>query len=184
MMKTDVAIKDLMTTTPVIINLKSTAVDAAREMKGEGVGSLIVMENGYPIGIVTESDILKKVVATGKDPSQILVEQVMNSPIITVRQNTTIEEAIKTMGKYGIRRLPVVEKGKLVGMATDKDILKVSPMLLEVAREWALVTENEGRAYKRGKIFSGKCEDCGMLSTRLTNTDGRLLCESCAESSR
>jgi CBS domain-containing protein len=183
-MKTDVAIRDVMKRSPVIINPKSTVQDAAKEMKGEGVGSLIVIDSGKPIGIITESDILKKVVAEGLNSSKILVDDIMTSPIITVKPDTTIEEAIKTMGELGIRRLPVVEKGKLLGMTTEKDILQVSPMLLEVVREWASIAQNEELSYKRGKIFSGKCEECGMLSTRLTNVDGRLICESCNESIR
>jgi CBS domain-containing protein len=183
-MKTDVAIRDMMKPSPVIISPKATVQDAAKEMKGEGIGSLIVIHSGKPIGIITESDILKKVVAEGLDSSKILVDDIMTSPIITVKPETTIEEAIKTMGELGIRRLPVVENDKLVGMTTEKDILQVSPMLLEVAREWAQITENEGLSYKTKRIFSGKCEDCGMLSTQLTNIDGRLICESCKESSR
>ena len=183
-MKTDMAIRDMMKQSPVIIGPKSTVQDAAKEMKGEGIGSLIIIDSGKPIGIITESDILKKVVAEGLDSSKILVDDVMTSPIIAVKPDTTIEEAIKTMGELGIRRLPVVENDKLVGMTTQKDILQVSPMLLEVAREWASINKNEGLSYNRKRIFSGKCEDCGMLSTRLTNVDGRLICESCKETTK
>ena len=66
-------------------------------------------------------------------------------------------------------------------MTTQKDILQVSPMLLEVAREWASINENEGLSYKQKRIFSGKCEDCGILSTNLKNIEGKLLCEECIE---
>jgi CBS domain-containing protein len=180
-MKTDMAIRDMMKRSPVIISPKATVQDAAKEMKGEGIGSLIVIDSGKPMGIITESDILKKVVAEGLDSSKILVDDIMTSAIITVKPDTTIEEAIKIMGELGIRRLPVVENDRLVGMTTQKDILQVSPMLLEVAREWASINENEGLSYKQKRIFSGKCEDCGMLSTRLTTVDGRLICESCKE---
>lgn len=180
-MKTDVAIKDMMTRSPIIISPKATVQDAAKEMKAEGIGSLIVLDSGKPIGIITESDILKKIVAPAKDPSKTMVDDIMTSPIITVKPDTSIEEAIKVMGELSIRRLPVVDHEKLVGMVTEKDILQVSPMLLEVAREWASITENEERAYKKNKIFSGKCEDCGMLSTKLTQIDGRIICDYCAE---
>jgi len=183
-MKTDMAIRDMMKQSPVIVNPKATVQDAAKEMKGEGIGSLIVIDSGKPVGIITESDILKKVVAEGLDSSKILVDEVMTSPIITVKPDTTIEEAIKTMGELKIRRLPVVENDKLVGMTTQKDILKVSPMLLEVAREWASIKKNEELSYKHKSIFSGKCEDCGMLSAQLTNVDGRLICESCKETTK
>ena len=180
-MKTDVAIRDIMIRSPVIISPNSTVQEAAKEMKAEGVGSLIVLDSGKPIGIITESDIIKKVVAQGGNSKKILIGDIMTSPLITVQPEETIEDAIKTMGELGIRRLPIVENGKLVGMTTVKDILKVSPMLLEVAREWASITENESKIYQTQKILSGKCEECGMLSTRLTKIDGRLICESCEE---
>lgn len=180
-MNTDVTVRDVMSSRPITIDSGATVVMAAKKMKKKGVGSLIVTKKRKPIGIITESDILKKVVAEEK-PSSTLVKDEMSSPLITIDPETRIEDAIKMMGKRKIRRLPVVENGKLLGMATQKDILNVSPMLLEVAREWASIAENNNIAYKKDQIFSGKCEDCGMLSDRLRDADGRLLCENCIDS--
>ena len=180
-MKTDVTVKDVMSPHPISINFEAPISMAARKMKRKNVGSLIVTEKKKPVGIITESDILKKVVAEDK-PSNTLVKDIMSSPLIGIDPKTGIEEAIKIMGKKKIRRLPIIENGNLVGMATQKDILNVSPMLLEVAREWASIAENNEIAYKKKTLLSGKCEGCGMLSNRLRNVDGILLCEYCADS--
>ncbi|HDS59299.1 MAG TPA: CBS domain-containing protein [Thermoplasmatales archaeon] len=181
-MKTDVTIRDIMNDNPVIISRKASVMDAAREMKGEGVGSLIIVDNGVPVGIVTECDILRKVVAEGKIPQEVMVEDIMSSPPVTVSPDASLEEAIKLMGTHHIRRLPVVQDGKLVGMATERDMLQVSPLLLDVARELAAIGGGSGeRPFRKREGMAGKCEGCGMLTDRLTETDGHLFCESCAE---
>jgi CBS domain-containing protein len=176
-----ICIRDIMSGNPVMINKKASVLDAVKEMKSEMVGSIIVVEDGKPIGILTESDILRKIVAEEKDAAKIAVEEVMSSPPITISPDANIEEAVKIMGKYKIRRLPVVENGKLVGMVTERDIMQVSPLIMDIIEEWAEINRQRLAYRKEKKFMSGKCEECGMLSQRLLNVDGRLLCESCAE---
>ncbi len=183
-MKENIRIKDIMNPSPVIINKKASVLDATKEMKSEKVGSIIIVENGKPIGVLTESDILRKIVAEEKDPSKICVEEVMSKPIITISPDASIEEAVRIMGKHKIRRLPVVDKDKLVGMVTEKDIMQFSPLLLDILEEWAEITKERISYRKTAKFMAGKCEECGMLSDRLVDVNGRLLCESCAESMR
>ena len=179
-----VRIRDIMNYNPVIINGKASVLDAAKEMKSEKVGSIIVVENGKPTGILTESDILRKIVAEEKNPADITVDKIMSSPLITISPDAGMDEAVRIMGKHMIRRLPVVENDKLVGMVTERDIMVISPLLMDIVEEWAEITR-EKLEYKRGeKYFPGKCEECGMLTTRLRNVNGRLLCESCAEMMR
>ena len=109
------------------------------------------------------------------------VEKLMSSPPVVVSPDTKIEDAIKLMGAKKIRRLPGVRNGKLIGMATERDLLQISPLLLDVVRELAAVTQMRESQYPRKRFSSGKCEDCGMLSGMLTEINGRLLCESCSE---
>ena len=180
-MKTDATIADIMSDSPVIISRKASVMDAAREMKGEEVGSLIIVENGTPVGIITERDILGKVVAEGKPSQDILVEEIMSTPPITIPPSASLEEAIRLMGKHSIRRLPVMENDTLVGMATEHDIAQVSPMLLDVARELAAIRGSDDYPFSKRGGLAGKCEGCGMLSDRLSEMDGHLFCESCAE---
>ncbi|MBS3773336.1 MAG: CBS domain-containing protein [Candidatus Thermoplasmatota archaeon] len=179
-MRTEAAISDVMTDNPVIISRKASVIDAAREMKGEDVGSIIVVDDGAPVGIATESDILRKVVAEGKDAAEISVDDIMSHPPVTITPDDNMMDAIRLMNDKKIRRLPVVDNGKLVGMVTEGDLLRISPLLLDVAREMASISGGEA-AVPRKISLPGKCEGCGMLSDHLVDVDGRLFCESCAD---
>jgi len=138
-------------------------------------------EDEKPVGIITESDILKKVVAKNLLPSNIFVRDIMSTPIIVTDPYISVEDAMKTMVKCNIRRLPVIENGKLIGIITEKDISRISPILHEISREWANINVRDELFFQK-QIFSGKCEDCGMLSTNLKNVDGRSICEDCIDS--
>ena len=179
-MKKAVIVKEAMKSDPVIVKHTITVLEAAKLMREKKIGNVIVVEKKHPIGILTESDILKKIVAEGKNANEILVEEVMSTPIIVADPYIPVEEAMKTMGKCNIRRLPVIENGELIGIITHKDISRISPILNEIAREWYNIAKKD-EAHLRAQIFSGKCEDCGSLSTNLKNVDGRLLCESCID---
>jgi len=88
------------------------------------IGSVLVATNNEPVGILTERDILKKVVAAGLDPAVTKISQVMSAPLITVPVDTSIGEASKIMIEKGIRRLPVTEGNKIVGIITVRDITR------------------------------------------------------------
>jgi CBS domain-containing protein len=176
----EVIVKEAMKTNPVIVKPTITVLEAAKLMKKKKIGNVIVVEKKQPVGILTESDILKKVVAEGKSAKDVLVEDVMSTPIIVIDPYVPVEEAMKTMGKCNIRRLPVIENGKLTGIITNKDISRISPILNEISREWYNITQRD-ESYVRSQIFSGKCEDCNTLSPNLKNIDGRLLCEDCID---
>ena len=180
-MKGEVIVKEAMKSNPVVVKPKITVLEAAKLMKEKKIGNVLVVEKNQPIGILTESDIIKKVVAEGKTAKTVLVEEVMTTPVIVADPYIPVEEAMKTMGKCNIRRLPVVENGKLIGIITHKDISRISPLLNEIAREWYNISKKD-ESHLRSQIFSGKCEDCNVLSTNLKNVDGRLLCEDCVDS--
>jgi signal-transduction protein with cAMP-binding, CBS, and nucleotidyltransferase domain len=149
-------------------------------MKKRKIGNVIVVENKQPIGILTESDILKKVVAEGKDANDVIIKNIMSTPVIVIDPYVTLDEAMKTMTKCNIRRLPVVENEELIGVITEKDIFRLSPILHEISHEWYNIKVRD-ESYLKKQVFSGKCEDCGILSTNLKNIDGRLLCEDCID---
>ena len=177
--KGHVLVKEAMKVNPVTVKPTTTVQEAAQIMRKKGIGNCIVVDK-TPIGIITESDILKKVVAEGKLASEVLVREIMKTPLIIIDPYVDIEEAMKTMSKCNIRRLPVIENGRLTGIITQRDILRLSPMLLEISREWGDIVGRD-EAYLEKQIFSGKCEDCGTLSTNLKNVDGRLLCDDCSD---
>ena len=176
----EIIVKEAMKTNLAMVKPTISVLEAAKLMKKRKIGNVIVVEKKQPIGILTESDILKKVVAEGKIAKSVLVKEVMSTPIIVIDPYVTLEEAMKTMGKCNVRRLPVIENDELIGIITQKDISRMSPVLHEISREWYDITIKDESHLKK-QIFSGKCEDCGILSTNLKNIDGRLLCEDCID---
>ncbi len=179
-MSKDVLIKEVMKTKPVMVQPFTTVLEAARIMKDHKIGNVIISEVNHPIGILTESDILKKVVCEGKNAQDVQVEEVMSSPIIVAEPYISLQEALMIMGKCNIRRLPIVENNELVGIITQRDISRLSPALTEIAHEWSKI-EIRDKQYMQSRTFSGKCEDCNTLSTNLKSVDGRLLCEDCID---
>ena len=179
MNKGRIIVREAMRMKPVTVHPNDTVKQAAIMMKKHKIGSCIVLDK-KPIGIITESDIVRKVVSEGNNGEDIKVRNIMSSPLMIIDPFTTIEDAAKTMGKCNIRRLPVVENDKLIGIITDKDIIRISPILNEITEEWYKVSQRDEIHYKQ-QIFSGKCEDCNTLSSRLRNIEGRLLCEDCID---
>jgi len=86
------------------------------------VGSVLVYIVGEPIGIVTERDIVRKIVAAGFDCSKVRIADIMSSPIISIPPDATVEQASELMSTYKIRRLPVIQEGKVVGIIAANDI--------------------------------------------------------------
>jgi CBS domain-containing protein len=179
MNKGRVIVKEAMRMKPVTVKPTDSVKQAALLMKEHKIGSCIVLLE-KPIGIVTESDIVRKVVSEGKNGKDIKVSEIMSAPLMVIDPYISLEEAAKTMGKCNIRRLPIIEKDELIGIITEKDITRISPILHEITKEWYDVSRRDEIHYKQ-QIFSGKCEDCSTLSSRLKNIDGRILCEDCID---
>src|SRR3989338_9574788 len=100
----------------------SSVSEAVRIMDEKSIGSALIEENRRVIGIVTERDILRKIVAKGKNPDKVKVKDIMNNPVITIDANEDISEASKIMDEKRIRRLIVVENGQIVGKITANSI--------------------------------------------------------------
>jgi CBS domain-containing protein len=100
-----------------------SVLDAAREMNARRIGALVVSDGENVVGIITERDIMTRVVALQLDPARTLVGQIMTCPVACCRPDTTVEECSDVMTTKRIRHLPVVEKGKLVGIVTSGDVM-------------------------------------------------------------
>ena len=107
------------------VNPVSTVVSAAKIMSDNNISCLVVSENGNLSGIVTETDMLKKAVAKGRDFNTIRVEQIMSSPVRSVPRNLSVMEAGKIMETENIRRLVVLEDERPVGIITQSDMVRV-----------------------------------------------------------
>ena len=109
-------VEELMTRDPVTLGPESTCSEAARLMKREDCGSLPVVKDGRLVGIVTDRDIVVRGVAGGKDLAQLAVSEIMTPGPTTVAPDMKAEDASKLMSEKQVRRLPVVENGRLVGI--------------------------------------------------------------------
>ena len=134
-MKSGLRCGELMTTNPVSVTPYSSIADCARTMKKNHVGSLLVMEGRRLYGIITEQDIVRKLVAKDKNPLDYNAKDIMSEIRHTVTSDTDVFDAILTMRDNNIRHLPVTEEGQLAGLVTSKDILKVEPDLFELLAE-------------------------------------------------
>ena len=101
-MSKDVLVKEVMKAKPVIVQPFTTVLEAARIMKEKKIGNVIVAEVNHPIGILTESDIIKKVVSEAKNAQDVSVEEVMSTPLVVTEPYITLQEALKIMGKCNI----------------------------------------------------------------------------------
>jgi len=116
----DEPVSDYMSEAFATVGPDESVSRAAKAMKeSRSTEALVVME-GRPIGIVTERDILYKVVASGSDPSRTKVREVMSSPVESIEETSKVIDAIAKMSKLGLRRLGVTRKGRLVGLVTQK----------------------------------------------------------------
>jgi CBS domain-containing protein len=110
----------------VDVDENSSVLEASKQMVQEQRGSVVVTRKGERIGILTERDILRKVVAKGLDPRSTKVKDVMTSPPVTIDQSRSLREAVDLMNRRGVRRMLVTENEKIVGIFTLRDILRHS----------------------------------------------------------
>jgi len=117
-------VNEVMQNNIVSVSTTASIQDAAKLMADANIGCILVTENARFVGIVTERDLLKKVVAIGSDPTKETVKKVMSSPLITIDANEDIETANNMMEKNRIRRLPITINGKIEGIITSRTVLK------------------------------------------------------------
>jgi CBS domain-containing protein len=101
----------------------------ATMMRDKGFGSLIVTEKDSPVGIVTERDLVQNVLSENLDASKVKIKKVMSSPLKSVDSRSTIEAAGQFMRENKIKKLPIIDKGKLVGLITQTDIVRYYEVL-------------------------------------------------------
>lgn len=104
---------------------------AAKKMAEEKVGCLIITDKERVVGILTEQDIARKVVAEGREGAATLVKEVMSRDVIHIAPEEDLHKAVELMGQNNIKHLPVISKGKLEGILTFKDIIALEPALIE-----------------------------------------------------
>ncbi len=176
-------VRDVMSSPVVTIDENAPANQVAELIDKHGLGCIIVTsKEGKPLGIITERDLVRRILAKNVKPDSLKAKDVMTSPLITIEPDERISEAARRMSRLNIRRLGVMYKGQLVGVLSSKDILSVMPELIENIQEQALI-EGENRAQKAEEEptpLAGYCDNCGGWSNNLEEVNGDFLCEDCA----
>ncbi len=180
-MRSRVLVKDVMSSPVVTVNEDEPVNKVAQLMNKHGIGCIIVAtEDDKPIGIITEKDLAERVVANDVQPSNLIAKEIMSAPLVTIGSEKTISEAARRMSLRSIRRLAVMYRGDLAGIISSKDILAVTPELIETIQERARI-ENQNLAgeMEEGPPSAGYCDNCGAWSDDLREVEGNFLCEEC-----
>jgi len=174
-------VRDVMSSPVITIGENENVYKAAQLMDKNDVGCVIVTDkNGKPVGIITERDLVKRVLSKNILPSKVKSGKVMTAPLITVEAEETLQTVARKMSKLKVRRLGVIYKGALMGIITGKDILAVTPELLEIMQEKARIEkEPASEEEPEPRQFAGYCDHCGRWSDALKEYEGLLLCEEC-----
>jgi CBS domain-containing protein len=115
-------VRDIMTSNPTTVEPDASVVEAGRLMASEDVGSLPVVDGDRLVGVVTDRDIAVRVVAEGRDPNTTTVREIASRDPVTVEPDEDLDEALSEMARNQVRRLPVVEGDRLVGIVAQADV--------------------------------------------------------------
>lgn len=173
-----ITVKDLMTQNIISILPETSVVEATRIMSARDISSILIKTGDDYIGIFTDRDVMRKVVASGLDPNNTAVREIMSSPLITISEDAGIQEVAEKMRDRKIRRLVVINEGVVVGIISESDIARVEPELHLLIREHSKLQLHPSSYTEDRKSFVGFCEECNNYSS-LENIDGRWLCKEC-----
>lgn len=173
-------VRDLIKRPSVTCAPDVSAVEVARRLSREGVGSIVVVDvEGAPVGIVTDRDLRRKVVAEGRDPATTLVSAIMSTPLVTLRPSAFAFEALLEMTRHRVRHIVLVDEGRLVGVVSSRDVLVLQtthPVTL--AREITRATSLDSLAGLAGRVTTlvrrlidegGTAYDIGQIVAELND---------------
>jgi len=130
-----VIVRDVMAKNVKTVKTDDTVHAAVQKMNKFDIGSVIVKAGGRPVGIITETNILRRIVGPRMDPATVWAKDIMTAPLITIDPNADLAEAAKMMAQNNINRLPVMDGDKLVGLLSSTDIVKANPTQLAILEE-------------------------------------------------
>jgi len=130
-----VLVRDVMSKDVKVVRLDSSVKEVVATMNKFDIGSIIVVQGGRPVGIITERDILRRTVEPCLAPETLTARQVMSSPVLTINETASIDEAARLMAKKRVKKIPVMDNQKLVGIVTLTDIVIKVPTMLSILEE-------------------------------------------------
>lgn len=155
-----------MKTDPPTSTPRSTVFEVVDVMMNKDVGAVVIVEDKIPVGIITEQDILRRVVKTGKDFMNTLAEDVMTKPLITIDAGSQLSEALEILREKNIRRLAITEDGNLVGLTTERRLLEVvnDQYRINYLSRPIMVLPDESVRLSIGYISTFPPRECGIAT--------------------
>ena len=179
-LRTKMIVRDVMSSPVVTIDEEETTNKAAANMDMHDLGAVIVTNKvGKSIGIITERDLVIRVIAKNLKPDTIKAKEIMTAPLVTIEPEATISDAARRMTRLDIRRLVVIYKGNLVGIISSKDILGVMPELIEIMQERSRIEDVDITEENEEVPLSGNCDRCNDYSESLKERNGQNICDEC-----
>jgi CBS domain-containing protein len=130
-----VVVRDVMAKGVKVVRPDTTVKEVVATMNKFNIGSIVVVQGDRPVGIVTERDILRRLVEPCLAPETLTARHVMTSPVVTIGDGASLDEAAKLMAKKKVKKLPVMSGDKLIGIVTLTDIVAKMPTMLSVLEE-------------------------------------------------
>lgn len=177
-METGIKVGDVMSKGIITVNPSDNVKKACEIMSKHDLSGLTVMKGGKLAGMLTQGDLVP-MIANGQDPTKVKVKSIMGTKLAKIDPAADISQAAKLMVSKKVKRLPVLKKGKLVGVITQADIVRISPSVYDLIFEKAKI--DTGTLLEEEIGLSGECEECGNYSEELRNVNGTLVCQECYE---
>ncbi|RZN47576.1 CBS domain-containing protein [archaeon] len=161
-------IEDIIDTDILLMKSTSTVMEAVRKMHEKNTDYALICNDGAPEGIVTERDVISKVLTAGLNPEKVPLYKIMTTPVTTIEKNAEVIDAWNLISESKIKRLIVTENEKVVGVITSFSILSIAPEIFTHEEE---LSRPEG----------GFCEFCGNYFPSLNEVEGKFVCDSCKD---
>jgi len=179
------SVRDIMSVNVVTMPPEASILEVSRLMAKLDLGSIVIIDKERPVGIITEADIVRRVISKELDAKTTKAKDIMSSPLFNVTPDTQLTSAMRIMARNNIRRVVVLKKESLAGIITSRDILRWSPELIDVLVESLKLKNDHDDSSEElegdDDILEngGICDSCGEFSNDLVFEDGRYLCDSC-----
>ena len=177
LVRTRVLVREVMNSPIISASPEEDVRTISERMSRAKVGSIVVLKDNLPVGIVTDGDIVSKVASKNLTPNTVKAIDIMSSPLRSIESEREIIEAARQMVSHRIKRLGVVYRRNLVGIISISDILAITPELFDIISEKRAILSTE--AIRQPSYLAGYCDHCNQWSDVLLEVDNRFICEEC-----
>jgi CBS domain-containing protein len=175
-----ILVKEVMSKPAITIDVDATARDAGALMRRTRRGFVIITtKEGLPVGVISDSDLIKHVVEKDQAASQVRLRDIMSRRIVSIGPNENVLEAVRKMKRNNIKQLPVIEGKKVLGVISLADVARTSPEMIDLL-EYRLRMKERPPEIKE-EFTAGICDRCLNYYARLRKVDDEWVCESCTE---